>query len=392
MGNKELLTQMAQATRLREGSEGVRAFLQVVFQNEGISTKGCARAVRLPLPLAAALKKEAIRAGLLHEGPKMRLTVEGLSYCQDILGFTHTQSYTCQRCRGLKIAIPVEMEALLEQIEMYLKFRPQVDVTIDQSMCTPQTALRRALLALDKGVLFQDAIAFMGDDDLISVTIALLLKHLKIERSWPRLTVFDIDTRFLDYIDNIAEELNLAIETVHHDFRKPMPSVYHNKFTTFFTDPPYTTEGCHLFIDRGVSLLKEGAGFFAFLSYAHKAPLEMLTVQRNLLQSGLVIDEILPGFNHYVGAEMIANQGQMLVLQSTQQTQAKLTGQFQQQMYTGVQRQTNRVYRCKQCGEVFTVGQGQSFQTIEALKEQGCLKCGQKQFERQSRATFGDTH
>lgn len=50
--------------------------------------------------------------------------------------------------------------------------RPIADVAIDQAKCTVETALKRALLALDYTMLLNKRILCLGDDDFISVALA----------------------------------------------------------------------------------------------------------------------------------------------------------------------------------------------------------------------------
>ena len=56
--------------------------------------------------------------------------------------------------------------------------RPNVDVTLDQSKCTPETSLKRAILCVKNNTLVGKKILCIGDDDLVSVSTALLLKKL----------------------------------------------------------------------------------------------------------------------------------------------------------------------------------------------------------------------
>lgn len=48
----------------------IERFLIECYLNPGISTKGLARATLLPTPVAAAIKKELIRAGALVPGSR----------------------------------------------------------------------------------------------------------------------------------------------------------------------------------------------------------------------------------------------------------------------------------------------------------------------------------
>ena len=331
--NSTILVNLAAAVRLREGSEGVRTFLREVYQNQGISTKACSRNIRLPLPITAALKKEAIKAGLLVEGPTMRLTPVGMTFCQEQLGFNVQFSFVCPRCGGLKYLIPEEYQEVLSNLQMYLNHRPSVDVTLDQAHGTPETALRRAILALEQGAMFGKRIALLGDDDLVSVALILLWQATHPAKDLPPITVFDIDLRLLDYIDSVATECNAAIETVHYDMRDPWPADHTGVYQGVFTDPPYTLSGANLFLTRAKQALQQELGLPVFFSFGQKSPAEMMAIQMEVLKLGFVIEEIIPDFNHYEGAAILGNIGQMLVLKTADRKTPKL-GCFAEAIYT----------------------------------------------------------
>lgn len=375
-----LLLDVARATKLREGSEGVKRFLQVVINNQGIGTKDCARMIRLPLPVTAAVKKELVKRGILKDQNRMWLTEEGLRYCREELGLRETVDFVCQNCQGHKYVIPAELHGLLRKLEGIFSERPTVDVTIDQSFGTAETSLRRALLALHYGVLQGTQIAMIGDDDLVAVAAALLIKHVDEEQT-SRFTVFDIDERLLYYIEELARREQLPIDVEYCDFREPVPEGFTSQYDAFFTDPPYTDKGCALFVSRGLQCLRRNSGLHAFLSYGQKSPGEMLAVQQQLLDMGLIITEILPDFNHYQGAAIIGSRSQMMVLTTTDGFRPGITGVFTDPFYTGELNRTMRTYRCKRCGEIARVGSGGQYTTIEELKEDGCPQCGSSLFE-----------
>ncbi len=330
---KDILIHIAKAVNLREGSEGVRTFLRQVYNNQGISTKACAQNIRLPLPITAALKKEAIKAGLLKEGPTMRLTDHGQNFCEAELGLKTQSEMICPRCWGLRYVVPEELNPVLERLQLYLSLRPKVDVTIDQAHGTPMTALRRAVLALEKGALFNREIALFGDDDLVSIALVLLWQLVYTDQKPPKITVFDLDERLLDYIDNIACELNVSINTVFYDAREDLPQEHCNVFEVIFTDPPYTIPGAALFLTRVKQLLRKSINLPVFFSFGPKAPQDMNKVQEQIIKMGFTLEEIIPGFNEYEGAAILGNTGQMLVLRTADINTPPLK-EYKQAIYT----------------------------------------------------------
>ncbi|MDT2285095.1 bis-aminopropyl spermidine synthase family protein [Paenibacillus larvae] len=146
--------------------------------------------------------------------------------------------------------------------------------------------------------------------------------------------VTDIDDRFLDYIRMLAEQEGLPVRCHHHDLREPFFGEIDNRYDCFFTDPPYTMEGMSLFVSRGISALKHEKGLPVFLSYSHKSPDFMLAMQREFVQMGLMTKEVIPHFNKYEGAEIIANQGQMIILNTTDLTKPSISDSFREAIYT----------------------------------------------------------
>lgn len=333
MLTKDILVHIATAVTLREGSEGVRTFLRQVYLNQGISTKACSKNIRLPLPITAALKKEAIKANLIVDGATMKLTEQGVEFCEKVLGIKQQTELVCPRCSGLRYVIPQEFQQVMERLKLYLSMRPQVDVTLDQAHGKPITALRRAVLALEKDAFFNREIALFGDDDLVSVALMLLWKLIYADQKSPKITVFDIDERLLDYIESIADELEIEINTVFYDAKNAIATEHLNKFEVAFTDPPYTTEGAKLFLTRVKQLLKTQVNLPVFFSYGQKSPQDNHAVIRVLTELGFAIEELIPNFNEYEGAAILGGVGQMMVLKNALTTSPKLQ-EFKGLIYT----------------------------------------------------------
>ncbi len=313
MAINDLMT-IAENVSLREGSEGVKNFFRVVFQNEGISTRGCAKKLKMPIPIVAAIKQEAIKLDLVESGSTLRLTDQGYDFCKDELKLSKYQENICVSCKGLKYVIPTEYEPVLDELRAILNTRPKVDVTIDQAHGTPKTALRRAILALEKGAFFGEKIAFLGDDDYVSVAIMLLQKHLFNNQKLD-LVVFDIDKRILNHLTEISDKYGYKIKTVEYNVIDNITDIYKHSFDAVFTDPPYTEEGGKIFLYRAQELLKDEFGKHIFFSFGHKAPKEMISIQNAVINFGFSFSEIIPNFNEYLGAAILGNVGQMNVLE-----------------------------------------------------------------------------
>jgi len=366
-----------------EGVQAITNTLINIYFKEGISTKELARKNFLPIPVITAIKKELIKCDLVVQDRGIRLTRKGRGFVEQNLGFygLNIELYTklfSESWKDIK-----EINEIKESLNEVFINRPQADVTIDQSKCTVDTAIKRAVLCIRNSALIGKRILCLGDDDLVSIALGFLLKKLfnDIRYSKTKIFVIDIDNRILDYISSIAKKEELPINSEYVDLRLPLPESFKGQFDCFFTDPPYTLQGMNLFLSRGLEALKNERGLNIFLSYAHKSPEFELNMQKCFVDMGLMVSEILTAFNNYDGAEIIGNMGQMIILKTTSSSKSLIENCYQEPIYTGELKVTVRLYKCKECGEIMKVGFSERFNTIEELKEKGCYKCNNRIFQ-----------
>jgi len=374
---KHVINEVHARVRLQEGPGVIEQIVVECYMQPGISTKELARRTLLPIPVAAAVKKELIQAGVLQQDRGVRCTKEGISWIEEEMGYggmNKTLYNDIMTGDGLANQVTGDILSMLENIFLQ---RPQVNVQIDQSKCTPETSLRRAILCFRSHALVGKKILCVGDDDLVSVALGLLHQRLfpGANRSKTEIAVVDIDERFLQCIRQIADREGLPIRCRALDLRQPLPEELCGQFDCFFTDPPYTLQGLTLFLSRGIASLKRRKGSPIFLSYAHKSPDSMLAIQREFVRMGLMVSATFPSFNEYEGAEMIANKSQMTILRTTERTLPEIDGSFEDALYTGEVRRTLRTYQCKSCGATVLVGSQAEIPTIEELKNKGCFVC-----------------
>jgi len=332
--HEDVFREVAQAVDLREGPEGVRGFLLTVAGHGPIRLRDAARRVGLPLPVAAAMRRELEKRGLLVREAGMRLSDDGASLLEaEECGTGEAVEYVCPVCEGTGLAIGPEEDALLAEIRAALASRPDADVTLDQAHNTPETALRRVLLMADLGALEARDIVFLGDDDFVSIAVGLARRRLGMGGKG-RLVVLEIDGRLVEGIESAAGALDIAVEVVRHDLRHPLPNELHDSFDVFFTDPPYTVPGAALFVSRGVAALRSGPLRQGFLSFGHKDPGTMASLHLDLARMGLAVRRVIPGFNEYEGAAILGNTGQMIHLVTGGRAEALVEGTYEEAMYT----------------------------------------------------------
>ncbi len=384
----DLLADVAKATELREGREGVATILRIVASDGPLALRDLARLARMPLPVVSAIRRELETLKLLERGQGVALSDSGRLFAREELGLEAPPPSAVpprpSRTRPDDAGDTLDpvLTPLLPAMEAHLADGPKIDVTLDQAPCTAETALRRAFAMHQAGALAGRRILLLGDDDSLSIAIGLVARALSAPPR--RLTVLEIDPERLAHLERGAARIDCPFERIAHDMRDPMPEALQGGFDVFATDPPYTLPGMALFVARGIEALAAGPGLPVFLSYADLSPDDRLDLQARLTELGLAVLRMRPSFNRYGGASILGSVGQLIELETTSRTASPLAGQrFDGAIYTGEIRPRLRRYRCKACAALTPVGADQAVTTVEALKEAGCPRCGAHTFERQ---------
>ena len=152
-------------------------------------------------------------------------------------------------------------------------------------------------------------IAILGDDDLTSIAIMIFsIRHgLKINS----LNVFDIDKRILTFVESVSQMLGFEANLYQIDLIQKLRNSYQNSYDVIISDPPYTVEGLTRFARVGAEMVKEDVGGIGFLSYPNLRPVDNALFFRNIVNFGFSPQELIPGFNEYVGAQIHAGKSNM---------------------------------------------------------------------------------
>ncbi len=206
----------------------------------------------------------------------------------------------------------INQKKIKEIIKKYQKDRPKPDRNLDQFNATIATTVRRVVKLAKNGDLKSKKIAFLGDDDLVSVAAALTCQCKKI-------TVFEIDDRINKLIEQISAENDLKIEIVKQDLRQTLDEKYLGKYDLVFTDPPYTKEGINIFLNQAIKLIKKNFLGRIYLCYGNsdRAREREVRIQKLILDHNLIIKTKLNQFNKYCGAESIGSRSSLYVLDWT---------------------------------------------------------------------------
>lgn len=187
----------------------------------------------------------------------------------------------------------------------------------DQFFATENSSLTKAKLLIDKDLVEGKTIALLGDDDLVSVTLGMLTSV------YSKITVFDIDPDILALIKRICGDLNIKnVQTEVYDARNNVTKQFLASYDVVMTDPPYTSSGISLFLNRSISLLataKDFAGKYIVLFYGNsfKSPEKTLKIQEIIGKFGLLIEDKIDKLIRYNGADSIGSASAAYILKAT---------------------------------------------------------------------------
>ena len=191
---------------------------------------------------------------------------------------------------------------------------PQRD--LDQVPATAETVLKRGHYLLRSFDLRGTHVLCVGDHDLTSLGL-----FLAGGADGLRVSVVDADEALLGYIDAEARRRGFGVACYAADLRLGLPTGLRESSQLVFTDPPYTPEGVHLFVARGLQGLADARNGRVLVAYGFgEQPALGLAVQQALGALHLAYEAVLPGFNRYSGAEAIGGEAALYVLRPTRRS------------------------------------------------------------------------
>ncbi|UCE09927.1 MAG: adenosylmethionine decarboxylase [Candidatus Thorarchaeota archaeon] len=342
-----VLAEVAENAELAEGSEGARSVLVAMFRNEGINNKRLSQVTGIAVPALAAVRGEMQKAGILED--TRSLGSSGRRWAKDNLNLSF-ESEPIPFGRSISVEDIPEGLSKLEKVKELLEERPSPDFALDQSRATYETVVKRTLYLLAKGDLEGRRIIFLGDDDAISLAVGLTGLSAKV-------TVVDIDTRVIEFLQKSSKELGLDNFAVfEHDLRDPCPDETIGAFDVVVTDPPYTVPGMRLFLKRARQVLRthvttrtgeiETVGKRCLLSFGNKPPLESQLSQISILEHGFTIREMVPDFNHYMGARILGQFSNLYYLHTASATGREVSFEYRgRPLYTRQAKEAVSEYR-----------------------------------------------
>lgn len=188
---------------------------------------------------------------------------------------------------------------LIDQLgDIYYRFRHYYDKRpinisrFDQGSMACRDVFKRVAFIYDKGDLYQMKILILGDDDLLSIAIALTGLPSKI-------MVLDIDKRIIDYISAVSKKENLGIEARVYSVEDELR--LQKEIDIFITDPVESLSGIKLFLSRGISCLVNYGRFYFGFTHIDSSLSKWQKIESMLLSKGCVITDIVRDFASYPG-------------------------------------------------------------------------------------------
>jgi len=196
---------------------------------------------------------------------------------------------------------PRDWSELLPLFKDLTARRPAPLTDYDQGYVTPESVMRRIVLLDERQDLDGARVLLLGDDDLTSVALALTGKPLEI-------VALDIDTRLLDFINDVKTRLSdlgfspgSKLRTIRHDLRHELPVDLRRNFTVVVSDPLETRNGFAVFMRRALEALSgPGSTLLLGLTDLECSREKWRAFQMMLLKAGFVIRDIVRDCQQYV--------------------------------------------------------------------------------------------
>jgi predicted methyltransferase/DNA-directed RNA polymerase subunit RPC12/RpoP len=370
---RRIVHEVAAAVGLAEGDAGVRDVVRAAVRLEPAAVRKISRATELPVPIVSAICNELRKRGVVDRARPVQLTAHG----RELFGATGDEvaaEATCPACAQREIVVPASLAPVARRLAAFADRAPTPRVELDQVHCDVETKIRRVLALHEAGALDGRRILLLGDDDLISLAIFLVAERLGVQPA--RVIVVEVDPALVGFLRRAP----FNVHVVAHDLRDPLPATLRGSIDTVFTDPPYTVEGATLFLSRAAEAVSGQSRADVFFAFGGKRPDDLLRVQRAIAEMGFVVRRLVRNFNEYRGAGALGGVSHLYQLASTSELRPLIAARYDGDLYTGDLRPPVRRYRCRGCRLNQAVGHRQPWSTVEALRRDGCPRCGSRTF------------
>jgi predicted methyltransferase/DNA-directed RNA polymerase subunit RPC12/RpoP len=368
-----IVHEVAASVGLAEGDAGVRDVVRAAARLEPVAVRKISRVTELPIPIVSAICNELRKRGVVDRKRPVQLTARGRELFASPGGEIAAEA-ACPACAQREIVVPPSLAPVAEQLAAFADRAPTARVELDQVHCDVETKIRRALALHEAGALDGRRILLLGDDDLTSLAISVVAEHIGVRPA--RIVVVEVDRDIVAFLRRAPFDVHV----IAHDLRDPLPLELRGSIDTVFTDPPYTVEGATLFLSRAAEAVAGESRADVFFAFGGKRPEELLRVQQAIAEMGFVVRRLVRNFNEYLGAGALGGVSHLYQLSSTSELGPLFAARYDGRLYTGDIRPPVRRYRCRSCRRIESVGHRQTWSTIEALRSDGCPRCGSRTF------------
>lgn len=171
----------------------------------------------------------------------------------------------------------------------------------NQLPCTIETRKKRADL-LEKNGFRDKEVLLMGDDDLVSVELAL--------RNFKHVTVLDCDKNLLNKLKILTSEAKFPINFFHIDLNHGIPNYLNKLFDVICFDPPQNSKDLDIFLHSTFKAIKySNSSFFMMVNSSAIGEKELSKIIKFINNSGFYEHNKIEFFNCYP-----LNKGQSILL------------------------------------------------------------------------------
>lgn len=293
----------------------IRGLLYILKNVKDLTNTGLITITGLPKETLKKFKQFISDLLVETEGEKISLSNEGLRLIEDLRISWHKWSLV-ENFHFME----EDVEILNKIKDVKKKYSPVPKREYDQFLATPETTFQKSKILLDKGAVCGKSIAFIGDDDLNSLSLASMSSDYK------EIVVFEIDNQIVSSVEKCSKDLGFKNITVEkYDVKKELDKKYLSRFDIVVFDPPYTKTGVTLFLKRASELLgmvKDFETKYVFMYYGNsfKSPEKTLKIQEIISRFGFSIEDRIEKFARYTGAESIGNASSLYVLKANKFT------------------------------------------------------------------------
>jgi predicted methyltransferase len=316
-----ILRSLALKSNLKDGAEAVRLGLLALWRFPEENTRSIAEHSGLSVPGISSLRKELVKINFLKN--LKEFDIKGEEFIEKTLNFSSLKGIPIYYDQNLinKLYSEFFTNEFTNELKQILDKRPHPKPEYDQSRINFETTIRKIKALLAHGDLEGRRICFLGDDDGISISLAVF-KRFNPQFNFS-ISVIDIDDLVINYIKKY--DLNNEIRILKRDLRLGhILDNWLNKFDVILTDPPYTINGARLFLSQAYSLLHHNLKnskdkiYFkpVYFSFSNKPSLFNFKLIQMILKEHFIIDTLYKRFNFYSGERLIYRYGNMWILKS----------------------------------------------------------------------------